>query len=137
MFASQSQALSVSHDVPNMRGRGCYLPSQDIFRKYPNEYENIITTLCENLDELDEPEAKASMVLFGVRCCSSGTSSLSGNFLNLSPLCSCMALVSQIWIIGEYSARIDNADELLSIFADTFEDEVPEVSAGRTCFHHP
>jgi vesicle coat complex subunit len=35
---------------------------QDIFRKYPNRYESIISTLCENLDSLDEPEAKASMI---------------------------------------------------------------------------
>lgn len=35
---------------------------RDIFRKYPNRYESIIGTLCENLDTLDEPEAKASMI---------------------------------------------------------------------------
>jgi len=35
---------------------------KDIFRKYPNKYESIISTLCENLDTLDEPEAKASMI---------------------------------------------------------------------------
>uniref|UniRef100_A0A915MEC3 AP complex subunit beta n=1 Tax=Meloidogyne javanica TaxID=6303 RepID=A0A915MEC3_MELJA len=35
---------------------------QDIFRKYPNRYEGIISTLCENLDTLDEPEARASMI---------------------------------------------------------------------------
>eukprot|EP00455_Lapot_gusevi_P029271 TRINITY_DN3134_c0_g1_i9.p1 TRINITY_DN3134_c0_g1~~TRINITY_DN3134_c0_g1_i9.p1 ORF type:complete len:907 (+),score=438.83 TRINITY_DN3134_c0_g1_i9:97-2817(+) len=35
---------------------------KDIFRKYPNRYESIIADLCENLDNLDEPEAKASMV---------------------------------------------------------------------------
>lgn len=35
---------------------------RDIFRKYPNKYESIIGELCENLDTLDEPEAKASMV---------------------------------------------------------------------------
>lgn len=35
---------------------------KDIFRKYPNKYEGIIGTLCENLDTLDEPEAKASMI---------------------------------------------------------------------------
>ena len=35
---------------------------QDIFRKYPNKYESIIATLCENLDTLDEPEARASMI---------------------------------------------------------------------------
>ena len=35
---------------------------KDIFRKYPNRYESIISTLCENLDTLDDPEAKASMI---------------------------------------------------------------------------
>lgn len=35
---------------------------KDIFRKYPNRYESIIATLCENLDTLDEAEAKASMI---------------------------------------------------------------------------
>ncbi|CAG8433010.1 6312_t:CDS:2 [Ambispora gerdemannii] len=35
---------------------------KDIFRKYPNQYERIIGTLCENLDNLDEPEAKAAMI---------------------------------------------------------------------------
>ncbi|CAG8481907.1 10868_t:CDS:10 [Acaulospora morrowiae] len=35
---------------------------KDIFRKYPNQYESIIGTLCENLDNLDEPEAKAAMI---------------------------------------------------------------------------
>ncbi|RQM11304.1 hypothetical protein DD237_000772 [Peronospora effusa] len=35
---------------------------KDIFRKYPNHYESIIATLCENLDTLDESEAKASMI---------------------------------------------------------------------------
>jgi AP-2 complex subunit beta-1 len=35
---------------------------KDIFRKYPNQYERIIGTLCENLDDLDEPEAKSAMI---------------------------------------------------------------------------
>ena len=35
---------------------------RDIFRKYPNKYEDIITTLCANLDTLDNAEAKAAMV---------------------------------------------------------------------------
>lgn len=35
---------------------------RDIFRKYPGRYESIISTLCENLDSLDEPEAKAAMI---------------------------------------------------------------------------
>ncbi len=33
-----------------------------ICRRYPNRYESIISTLCENLESLDEPEAKASMI---------------------------------------------------------------------------
>jgi len=66
---------------------------KDIFRRYPNRYESIIATLCDNLDTLDEPQAKASM----------------------------------IWIIGEYAERIDNADELLDTFLETFEEEDPTV----------
>ncbi len=66
---------------------------KDIFRRYPNRYESIIGTLCDNLDTLDEPQAKASM----------------------------------IWIIGEYAERIDNADELLDTFLETFEEEDPTV----------
>ena len=45
--------------------------SQDIFRKYPNRYERVISTLCENLETLDEPEAKASMIWI-IGECSSG-----------------------------------------------------------------
>uniref|UniRef100_A0A0N4Z2F6 AP complex subunit beta n=1 Tax=Parastrongyloides trichosuri TaxID=131310 RepID=A0A0N4Z2F6_PARTI len=66
---------------------------KDIFRKYPNKYESIISSLCENLDTLDEPEARASM----------------------------------IWIIGEYAERIENADELLESFVETFHDENTQV----------
>jgi vesicle coat complex subunit len=35
---------------------------KDIFRRYPHRYEKIIVTLCDNLESLDEPEAKASMI---------------------------------------------------------------------------
>ncbi|CAG8640648.1 27_t:CDS:10 [Funneliformis mosseae] len=66
---------------------------KDIFRKYPNKYEGIIPALCQNLDALDEPEAKASL----------------------------------IWIIGEYAERIENADELIVTFLDTFRDENSQV----------
>ena len=61
-------------------------------------YESIIATLCENLDTLDEPEAKASM----------------------------------IWIIGEYAERIDNADELLEQFLETFPEETSLVRPRDT-----
>ncbi len=35
---------------------------RDIFRRYPNRYESVIGVLCEALDSLDEPEAKAALV---------------------------------------------------------------------------
>jgi len=35
---------------------------RDVFRRYPGRYEGIIPKLCENLDLLDEPEAKSAMV---------------------------------------------------------------------------
>ncbi|KAG8379706.1 hypothetical protein BUALT_Bualt07G0116900 [Buddleja alternifolia] len=66
---------------------------KDIFRRYPDTYESIIATLCESMDTLDEPEAKASM----------------------------------IWIIGDYAGRIDNADELLESFLETFPEEPPQA----------
>ena len=37
------------------------------------------------------------------------------------------ARAAMIWIIGEYSNRIDNADELLENFLDNFHDEPVEV----------
>ena len=37
------------------------------------------------------------------------------------------ARASMIWIIGEYSSRIDNADELLESFLESFYDEPVEV----------
>jgi len=78
---------------------------KDIFRRYPNRYESIIATLCDNLDTLNEPQAKASM----------------------------------IWIIGEYAERIDNADELLETFLETFDEEDSAVqlqllTAAVKCF---
>jgi len=35
---------------------------KDIFRKYPSRYEQVLSALCDSLDVLDEPEAKASMI---------------------------------------------------------------------------
>ena len=60
----------------------------------------MIPTLCASLDELDEPEAKASL----------------------------------IWIIGEYANKIDNADELLGIFVDSFTEEAYPVRVPSTPF---
>lgn len=35
---------------------------RDIFRKYPGKYEIVISELCDNLETLDEPDAKAAMI---------------------------------------------------------------------------
>ncbi|KIK95885.1 hypothetical protein PAXRUDRAFT_826547 [Paxillus rubicundulus Ve08.2h10] len=67
--------------------------TKDIFRRYPGKYEGIIPTLCENLDALEEPEAKAAMV----------------------------------WILGQFSDKIVNADELLDDLVYNFLDETVEV----------
>lgn len=90
--------IKVNHPAELLRSPNttAYLSGflQDIFRKYPHSYEGIIPVLCANLDELDEPEAKASL----------------------------------IWIIGEYAEKIENADELLAIFLETFKEESYAVS---------
>ena len=76
------------------RAQSCQpLQTLDCSNNVTCRYESIIATLCENLETLDEPEAKASM----------------------------------IWIIGEYAERIDNADELLEFFLETFPEESSQV----------
>ncbi|KAK5559333.1 hypothetical protein LTR46_002375 [Exophiala xenobiotica] len=35
---------------------------KNIFRKYPNQYESVISTVIGQIDELDEPEAKAAII---------------------------------------------------------------------------
>ena len=37
-----------------------------------------------------------------------------------------------IWIIGEYAERIDNADELLESFLDSFQDENTQVCSRNS-----
>ncbi|CCJ28759.1 unnamed protein product, partial [Pneumocystis jirovecii] len=69
------------------------LAIKDILRKYPNEYESIVLTLCSNLNNLDDSRTKAAM----------------------------------IWIIGQYSSIIENADKLLNKFFSTFTDESDQV----------
>ncbi|BGP27473.1 beta-adaptin [Rhodotorula toruloides] len=82
---------------------------KDIFRRYPQRYEGIIPTLCASLDELDEPEAKASL----------------------------------IWILGEYADKIENADDLIGSFLDTYADEPVQVqlqtltAAVKLFLHRP
>lgn len=35
---------------------------KDILRRYTDRYDNVISILCENINALDEPEAKAAIV---------------------------------------------------------------------------
>lgn len=37
-------------------------------------------------------------------------------------------VIVQVWIVGEYAERIDNADELLDSFLEGFHDENAQVS---------
>jgi hypothetical protein len=57
------------------------------------------------LEELDKPEAKASL----------------------------------IWIVGEYANKIENADELLSVFIDTFTEKsyLVRILPISRCFPQP
>ncbi|ORX45119.1 putative beta-adaptin [Hesseltinella vesiculosa] len=54
--------LDLIHTKVNYVVQEAIVVIRDIFRKYPNQYESIIGTLCENLDNLDEPEAKSAMI---------------------------------------------------------------------------
>lgn len=40
-----------------------------------------------------------------------------------------------VWIIGEYAERIDNADELLEAFLETFPEETAMVGPDRRAAH--
>lgn len=66
---------------------------RDVFRRYPGRYEAVIADLCQSLDSLDEPGARAAMA----------------------------------WIVGEYADRIENAEELLEGFLDSFPEEPSSV----------
>lgn len=66
---------------------------KDIFRCFPNQYESIVSSLCQSLESLDEPEAKSSF----------------------------------IWILGEYSDRIENSLDLLQNFMISMNDEPVSV----------
>lgn len=57
-----NKLLDLIHTKVNYVVQEAIIVIKDIFRKYPNRYESIIATLCESLEELDEPEAKASMI---------------------------------------------------------------------------
>ena len=46
---------------------------------------------------------------------------------NLASLDEPDARAAMVWILGEYAERIDNADELLESFLDSFHDEAPQV----------
>jgi hypothetical protein len=162
---------------------------QDIFRRYPNRYESIIATLCDNLESLDEPEAKASMIwIIGEEKATDGQLGVeeggdrpasltrqavlkpllrlgqggpgptparppqhlsrlrTTRLLNVGArtrLCSLLlthtqththvtctrkqTLHAHIQPPGEYAERIDNADELLETFLETFPEETAPV----------
>ncbi|KAI9223078.1 adaptin N terminal region-domain-containing protein [Blastocladiella britannica] len=66
-----------------------------VFRRYPGRYEGMLAQLTENLDAIDEPDARAAY----------------------------------IWIIGQYSGRIDGAADALALFGkpETCTSDLPPV----------
>eukprot|EP01012_Entosiphon_sulcatum_P014506 TRINITY_DN1952_c0_g1_i1.p1 TRINITY_DN1952_c0_g1~~TRINITY_DN1952_c0_g1_i1.p1 ORF type:complete len:927 (+),score=154.34 TRINITY_DN1952_c0_g1_i1:292-2781(+) len=40
----------------------CVIVMKDILRKYPGRFEGVIGTICENLDIIDSPDAKISLI---------------------------------------------------------------------------
>ncbi|KAF5022420.1 hypothetical protein F66182_5505 [Fusarium sp. NRRL 66182] len=75
---------------------------KDILRKYPG-YEGVIPTLCKHIDELDEPDARASL----------------------------------IWIVGEYAEKINNADEILESFVESFMEEFTQATVVKLFLKKP
>ena len=63
---SAGRCVTVLSELVKMRVgyvvQECVIVIKDIFRRYPRKYEKIIIDLTENLESLDEPEAKASMI---------------------------------------------------------------------------
>lgn len=74
---------------------------KDIFRKYPNKYESIISTLCENLDTLDEPEARWVFFLLLL------VHGFTAEHLFLSPLVLC------IWLWKAFMSSLTSSLSLL------------------------
>lgn len=66
---------------------------RDILRKYKSNFVQAIPYVCNNLDDIEEPEARAAAV----------------------------------WIIGEYSDKINNAADLLQPFVNQFLEESSQV----------
>lgn len=61
-YVVQEAIVVIKVGFPYEKNRqGMLILEQDIFRKYPG-YEGIIPTLCKSLDELDEPNARGSLI---------------------------------------------------------------------------
>ncbi|KAK9467311.1 adaptin N terminal region-domain-containing protein [Lipomyces arxii] len=63
--ASAQRCVNVLLDLINTKVnyvvQECVIVMRDILRRYPG-YEGVIATLCQGIDELDEPEARAAMI---------------------------------------------------------------------------
>ncbi|KAI5475157.1 AP-2 complex subunit beta [Pseudohyphozyma bogoriensis] len=57
-----SVLLALVHTKVNYVVQEAIVVIKDIFRRYPGQYEGIIGALCENIDALDTPDAKAAMI---------------------------------------------------------------------------
>jgi len=52
--------LSVVNTKINYAIQEAMIVMKDILRRYPDQYENMVSPLCQSLESLDEPEAKKS-----------------------------------------------------------------------------
>ena len=99
---------------------------KDIFRKYPDQYESVLTTLCENLESLDEPAAKASMAwILGEYGHKRSTHIYAHT--HAPRVGGGRVACSRCCVSCRYADRIDNSPELLESFAETFLDEDEEI----------
>ena len=75
----------------------------------------IISELCQNLDSLDEPDAKASMIwIVGEYAERLGVCPLSGIVRDEVPAAS---------LVCSFPVRIDNSGDLLETFLETFHED--------------
>lgn len=54
--------LSVVNTKINYAIQEAMIVMKDILRRYPDQYENMVSPLCQSLESLDEPEAKKSLI---------------------------------------------------------------------------
>ncbi|CAL6299271.1 unnamed protein product [Bathycoccus prasinos] len=106
---------------------------KDVFRKYPNEYEGIINTLCDCLENLDEPVAKSAMVWiigeYAERIESSQEliSSFVDSFIEESSIVQLQLLTSVVKIFLKCPDPVSHANMERLLSVASFETDNPDI----------